>query len=54
MDSDDNFVNVEEVNIVVESSKNLYFYERMKRLSPHCLPLREHMKDQTIRYVDLL
>ena len=32
----------------------LSFCERMKRLSPHRLPLKERMKDQTINYVDLL
>ena len=26
----------------------------MKRLSPHRLPLKKQMKDQTISYVDLL
>ena len=30
------------------------FLERMKRLSPHRLPLKERMKDQTFSYVDLL
>ena len=54
MDSDDNSDDVEEVNIKVESSKTLSILERMKRLSPHRLPLKEWMKDQTISYVDLL
>ena len=35
-------------------TKDLLFCERMKRLSPHRLPLKERMKDQTINYVDLL
>ena len=39
---------------MAELTKVLSFYERMKRLSPHWLPLKERMKDQTISYVDLL
>ena len=35
-------------------TKDLSFRERMKRLSPHRLPLKERMKDRTISYVDLL
>ena len=31
----------------------LSFYERIKRLSPHWLPLKERIKDQIISYVDL-
>ena len=54
MDNDDNSVNVEEVNIAVESSKTLSFRERKKILSPHRLPLKERMNDQMISYVDLL
>ena len=54
VDSDNNSDDVEEVNIAAESSKILSFCERMKRLSPHRLPLQERMKDQTISYVDLL
>ena len=54
VDNDDNSEDVEEVNIVVESSKTLSFHEKMKRLSPHRLPLKERMKDRTISYVDLL
>ena len=38
----------------VEISKVLLFCKRMKRLSPHRLPLKKRMKDQTISYVDLL
>ena len=52
VDSDDNSDDVED--IAVESSKTLSFREKMKRLSPHRLPLKEQMKDQTISYVDLL
>ena len=54
MDGGDNLIDVEEVNIAMESSKTLSFRERMKRLLPHCLPLKEWMKDQMISYVDLL
>ena len=39
---------------MAEATKVLSFRERMKRLSPHWLPLKERMKDQTISYVDLL
>ena len=35
-------------------TEDLSFRERMKRLSPHRLPLKERMKDRTISYVDLL
>ena len=54
MDGGENLIDVEEVNIAMESSKTLPFHERMKRLLPHCLPLKEWMKDQMISYVDLL
>ena len=54
VDSDNNSEDVEEVNIAVESSKTLSFRERMRRLSPHPLPLKERMKERTISYVDLL
>ena len=54
MDGGKNLIDVEEINIAVESSKTLSLSERMKRLSPHCLPLKEWMKDQMISYVDLL
>ena len=37
----------------IEIPKVLSFRERMKRLSPHQLPLKERMKDQTINYIDL-
>ena len=39
---------------MAELTKDLSFRERMKRLSPHRLPLKERMKDRTISYVDLL
>ena len=39
---------------MAELTKDLSFHERMKRLSPHQLPLKERMKDRTISYVDLL
>lgn len=44
----------EEVKVVVESSRTLLSHERMKRLSPHHLTLKEWMKDRTMSYVDLL
>ena len=39
---------------MIELTKVLLFRERMKRLCPHRLPLKERMKDRTISYVDLL
>ena len=39
---------------MAELTEDLSFCERMKRLSPHRLPLKERMKDRTISYVDLL
>ena len=54
VDSDNNSKHVEEVNIAVESSKTLSFREKMRRLSPHRLPLKERMKDRAISYADLL
>ena len=39
---------------MAELTEHLSFRERMKRLSPHRLPLKERMKDRTISYVDLL
>ena len=39
---------------MAELTEDLSFRERMKRLSPHRLPLKERMKDRTINYVDLL
>ena len=44
----------EEVKDVADPSRALSFCEKMKRLSPHRLPLKERMKDCTISYVDLL
>ena len=53
--------NDEESNDVEQGTKpmvglteDLSFRERMKRLSPHQLPLKERMKDRAISYVDLL
>ena len=54
VDNDDNSEHLEEVNIAVESPKTLSFRERMRRLLPHRLPLKERMKDRAISYVDLL
>ena len=42
------------VKDVVDPLKTLSFRERMKKLSPHCLPLKERVKDQLISNVDLL
>ena len=39
---------------MAELTKALSFFERMKRLSPYRLPLKEWMKDRTISYIDLL
>ena len=39
---------------MVKSPRTLSFCERMKRLSPHCLSLKEWMKYGTITYIDLL
>ena len=44
----------EEVKAVADPLKTLLFFEKMKRLSPHRLPLKEQMRDHTINYVDLL
>ena len=44
----------QEVEDVADLPRTLSFCEKMKRLSPHCLPLKERMKDCTISYVDLL
>ena len=44
----------EEVKDVADPSRALSFREKMKRLSPHRLPLKERIKDRTISYVDLL
>ena len=54
VDVEKNSINMEEVKKAVESSRTLSFCERMKRLSLHCLLLKERMKDRTISYVDLL
>ena len=42
------------VKDVMDAPKTLSFYEKMKKLLPHRLPLKERMKDQSISYVDLL
>ena len=55
MDDEEESNDVEqETEPVAEATKVFSFRERMKRLSPHRLPLKERMKDQTINYVDLL
>ena len=38
---------------MAELTEDLSFRERMKRLFPHRLPLKERMKDRIISYVDL-
>ena len=49
MDSEDNSATMEkEAKVVEKSLKALSFCKRMKRLLPHCLPLKEQMKDCTI------
>ena len=50
----DNSIDIEEVKVAGESSRTLLFRKKMRGLSPHRLPLKERMKDQTISYVDLL
>ena len=37
----------------VEIPNVLSFRKKMKRLSPHRLPMKEQIKNQTISYVDL-
>ena len=55
MDNEEELKDVEQgTEPMVELTKALLFSERMKRLSPHRLPLKEQMKDRTISYVDLL
>ena len=44
----------EELKDVADPSRALSFREKMARLSPHRLPLKERMKDCAISYVDLL
>src|SRR6202022_4131971 len=53
-DVDDNSIDIEDVKVVGESSRNLPFRKKRRGLSPHRLPLKERMKDRTISYVDLL
>ena len=54
-DDDDELNEVEQrTKPMAGLTKDLSFHERMKRLSPHRLPLKERMKDRTISYVDLL
>jgi hypothetical protein len=53
-DVNDNSIDIEEVKVAGESSKTLSFRKKMRRLSPHRLPLKERKKDRMISYVDLL
>ena len=43
-----------DVKVVGKSSRSLLFHKRMRRLSPHCRPLKNRMRDKTVFYVDLL
>ena len=43
----------EDVKVVPDPLRTLSFSKKMKRLSLHCVPLKERMKDRPIRYVDL-
>ena len=55
MDDEEESKDVEQrTKPMAELTKALSFLERMKRLSPHRLPLKERMMDRTINYVDLL
>ena len=55
MDNEEESKDVEQrTELMAELTKALSFFERMKRLSPHQLPLKERMKDRTISYVDFL
>ena len=55
MDDEEESNNVkQEAEPKAKIPKILSFCERMKRLSPHRLPMKEQMKDQTVCYVDLL
>ena len=42
------------VKDVVDRPRTLSFCEKMTKLLPHCLPLKESIKDRSISYVDLL
>ena len=54
MDDEKESNNVEQgAEPMAELTKVLSFRERMKRLSPHWLSLKERMKDRIISYVDL-
>lgn len=53
MESEEGLINVEGIKMVIESLRSLLFCEKMKRLLPHCLPLKERMKDRTISYIGL-
>ena len=55
MDNEEESKDVEQgIKPMAELTKALSFSERMKRLSPHQLPLKERIKDRTFSYVDLL
>jgi hypothetical protein len=44
----------DKVKVVGEYSRSLSFCKRMRGLSPHCRPLKDRMRDETISYIDLL
>ena len=44
----------EEGKDVADPPRTLLFLEKMNKLLPHCLPLKEQMKDQSISHIDLL
>ena len=50
----DNLMNTDKrFKVVGDSLRPLLFRERMRKLSPHCVPLKERMRDKTVSYVDL-
>ena len=54
MDGEETSNDKDLVKVVAEPPRTLSFREKMKRILPHCLPVKERMKDCTINYVDLL
>ena len=43
----------DDLNELGKSSKNLSFREKMRRLSPHHLLLKDRLKNKTVPYIDL-
>ena len=54
LDEDKSNETEQEVKVEGESSKSLSFRQRMRALSPHHLPLKDRIKDETVSYMDLL